>query len=59
MGLRKRPETPSKEGRAREALRCSDKVEDIDDHISHYEALVRKCDAVLQKTTAGRVPVSR
>lgn len=43
----------------REALRCSDEVEDIDDHILHYEALVRKCDAVLQKTTAGRVPVSR
>lgn len=40
----------------REALRYTNDVDDIGDQIGHYETLVRKCDAVLEKSTAGRVP---
>ena len=37
----------------REVLRFDGDAEDIDDQIGHYEALVTKCNAALEKTTAG------
>lgn len=37
----------------REVLRIDGDVEDIDDQIGHYEALIAKCIAALEKTTAG------
>ncbi len=37
----------------REVLRYDGDVEDIDDQIGHYEALVQKCAAALEKSTAG------
>jgi hypothetical protein len=40
-------------GERREVLRFDGDVEDIDDQIGHYEALIAKCTAALEKTTAG------
>lgn len=37
----------------REVLRFDGDAEDIDDQIGHYEALIAKCTAALEKTTAG------
>ena len=37
----------------REVLRIDGDVEDIDDQIGHYESLIAKCIAALEKTTAG------
>lgn len=37
----------------RDAVRIAGDTADIDDQIGHYEALVRKCDSALEKSTAG------
>lgn len=36
-----------------EKFRHTDDLDDIDDQIGHYEALVKQCDRALEKTAAG------